>query len=94
MRIRTYEISFIAVTKQKPPKNLLVADLRGLRYVSASFSCLIVILEEFFEHVVDETSDDAFHDSFNELSDTSFDALTGFLHRYHPLTQNYCSGVG
>lgn len=39
----------------------------------------------FFEHVVDETPNDAFHDSFYDLSNAFFGALARFFHRYHHL---------
>ena len=75
------------LSQSKNPRiSLIATDLRGLRYVSAIFPySIVVILEQMLEHVVDETSDDALHDSFNELSNTSFDALIKFLHRYHHL---------
>ena len=42
------------------------------------------------EQVVDEASYNGCCDFFDEL----FNELAKFLHRCHPLTQNYCGGVG
>ena len=94
MRVRLIaELIFTVITKQKPP-NRSAKTFRGLRYLTAQFRALVVILKDFFEHVVDETPYDAFHDSFHDFFDAFFCAFAELPHRYHPLTQNYNGGVG
>ena len=83
------------LSQSKNPRIGSAKTFRGLRYLKAQVRALIVILEEFFEHVVDEPSNDALHDPFHDFFDAFFYcACTSLLHRYHPLTRDYCGGVG
>ena len=65
------------MSQSKNPRACLIgADSRGLRYLVAHV-CSVVTLEKMFEHVVDETSDDAYHDFFYYV--------TYFIQNYRPL---------